>query len=339
MEFDLARSLGIDGEHIVYNGPCKSVQSIQNAIECKALVNIDSIQDYRCIKAIAMEKHKKEIVVGIRCNFLIEQRERSRFGLDVDSQDFHEVVDGIRSTGNLMLGGLHCHFPDRDLESFRLRSLGLLEVARRLFPKAPGYLDIGGGFFGELPLALLSLYKIPPPTFAEYAAVAGSIFAKAYGDIESPPTLFIEPGTALVANTFRFYTRVLNIRNAGSKNIATVAGSIQNISPHAKSMHLPVRVLRNDFSSGTLECEQEFDIGGYTCMESDYLTKGMRTALKVGDVIEYSNVGSYSIVMKPPFILPSVPILMLSEPDRSIRVIKHKEEAKDLLQRFVTSDF
>jgi len=71
-------------------------------------------------------------------------------------------------------------------------------------------------------------------------------------------------------------------------------------------------------------------------MESDLLTRGMRANVKVGDFLEYSNVGSYSIVMKPPFILPNVPILMLAGSSRSIREIRRREEPDSLFSTFVT---
>jgi len=336
MELNLARSLGITGSQIIYNGPCKSPRSIQTAMQCGALINIDSWQDYRNVMAIASTLDEYKAVVGIRCNFGMEGRERSRFGIDVDTPEFNDVVKGIRSTGKLVLAGLHCHFADRDLESFRLRTLGILEVAKRLFPDQIGFIDIGGGFFGELPESLRCLQKTSPPSFCEYAEVVGSLCAEAFEGMESPPILFIEPGTALVADTFRFYARVLDIRNVGSRRIATVAGSIQNISPHARSLRLPVRVLSDGTTHDLTSEDQDVDIAGYTCMESDLLTRGLRANVKVGDFLEYSNVGSYSIVMKPPFILPNVPILMLAGSSRSIREIRRREEPDSLFSTFVT---
>lgn len=337
MELDLAFRLAIPGCRIIYNGPCKSFESIRRALQAGALLNIDNLEDYRSVRSIAATLDGREAVVGIRCNFSMAGRESSRFGLDVSSEAFLNVVEGIRSTKNLRLGGLHCHFPNRDLDSFRQRTTELLKVVKRTFPDGPPFIDIGGGFFGDLPESLRSLFNQRPPTFHEYGEVVGGLCAAAFEGMDSPPTLFIEPGTALVANTFRFYTRVLDVRKIGGRRIATVAGSIQNISPHAGSCQLPVKLLAQNSTEGPDRMEQVTDIAGYTCMENDYLTKGLRTGVEVGDVLEYANVGSYSIVMKPPFILPNVPILMVADDSRTVRVIRRKENPEHLFQSFVVS--
>ena len=339
MEFDLACRLGVRGPQIIYNGPCKSLESIQKALQCGALLNVDSVQDYTKSRAIAATLHGREAVIGIRCNFFMEGREPSRFGVEVDSDEFVNVVKGIRSTRNLRLGGLHCHFPDRDLESFQQRTSKLLEIVKRVFPDGPLFIDIGGGFFGDLPNSLRKLYTERPPTFSEYGEVVGRLCTAAFSGMASPPTLFIEPGTALVANAFRFYTRVLDVRNVGSRRIATVAGSIQNISPHARSCQLPVKVLTPVLTTpDPYATEQAIDIAGYTCMEGDYLTKELRTRVTVGDVLEYGNVGSYSIVMKPPFIMPNVPILMIADDPRAMFLIRRKEDPKSMFHSFVVAD-
>ena len=52
-------------------------------------------------------------------------------------------------------------------------------------------------------------------------------------------------------------------------------------------------------------------MGGYTCIETDYLYRGYQGKLAVGDFVVFHNVGSYSLVMKPPFILPDGPVLEL----------------------------
>ena len=75
---------------------------------------------------------------------------------------------------------------------------------------------------------------------------------------------------------------------------------------------------------------------GYTCIESDYLYAGYNGKLAVGDFIIFDKVGSYSIVMKPPFINPNVPIVEISEDNISYKLIKRKETFDDI---FHTYDF
>jgi diaminopimelate decarboxylase len=73
---------------------------------------------------------------------------------------------------------------------------------------------------------------------------------------------------------------------------------------------------------------------GYTCIESDYLTHNFNAPLLEGDFVVYSNVGSYSVVMRPPFILPSNPILLYQGKKRPLKLIKKRQSNKDVFRLF-----
>ena len=77
-----------------------------------------------------------------------------------------------------------------------------------------------------------------------------------------------------------------------------------------------------------------FDVGGYTCIETDYLQKKFIGNINVGDFIGLENVGSYSVVMKPPFILPNRTILGIEENLNELTVIKREETFEDLFNTF-----
>jgi diaminopimelate decarboxylase len=53
----------------------------------------------------------------------------------------------------------------------------------------------------------------------------------------------------------------------------------------------------------------------------------------VGDLVVFENVGSYSVVLKPPFILPNFPIVELR--GGQTRVVKRKETFDDLFCTYV----
>lgn len=95
------------------------------------------------------------------------------------------------------------------------------------------------------------------------------------------------------------------------------------------SINPPLKVIKmegnHDFYSG-------IDIAGYTCIENDILFKDFKGELGIGDFIEISNCGSYSVVMKPPFIFPNVPILDIS--GNSIELIKRAENFDDLFNTY-----
>ncbi len=52
----------------------------------------------------------------------------------------------------------------------------------------------------------------------------------------------------------------------------------------------------------------------------------------MGDIVVFGNVGSYSIVLKPPFILPNFPVLDIT--GGKTEVIKKQESFDDLFHTF-----
>ena len=76
----------------------------------------------------------------------------------------------------------------------------------------------------------------------------------------------------------------------------------------------------------------DLDFGGFTCIESDYLYRHFNGKLAQGDIVVFGNVGSYSVVLKPPFILPNFPIIELR--GNGAELIKRGEVFDDLFHTF-----
>ena len=123
--------------------------------------------------------------------------------------------------------------------------------------------------------------------------------------------------------------KIINIKNVRGKFIATLLGSIYNINPTLNKKNPPITLFRSDNVSKNYE---DLDFGGFTCIESDYLYRHYTGQLAIGDFIVFSNVGSYSIVLKPPFILPNFPVLDIC--NKKVEVIKQKECFDDLFHTF-----
>lgn len=331
MEYAAAKRLNIPGNRIIYNGPYKADWSFHEAAQSGAILNLDSLRDIHLLKTAAQTAPSKTFNVVVRTNFAISDS-TSRFGFDIDGGDFQMALSAIRDIPNAELRGLHCHFPDRDLESFRKRAHGLVDLTRQVFPDTPpDILNIGGGFFSNMPESLRRSRVEPPATFAEYGEAVGSILSTAFEGQSKWPTLFLEPGTAIVADCQTFYTQVISTKAIRGKHIATVAGSIFDISPNAKSKVLPVTAIHAPENPAVNS--DPFAIAGYTCIEGDILTEAINAPLQKGDFLAYDNVGSYSVVMRPPFILPSNPILM-NDGSGKLRLIKERQTNDDVFRHF-----
>lgn len=333
MEFELASRLGINGDRIIYNGPCKSLDSIRACLWGGGIVNLDSRRDLDLVLGLEPAPDGRIGRIGIRCNFPLGEGFPSRFGIDIDSPLFAHVVAKLRSAPGLRLSGLHCHFPDRDLETYAGRCEGILAAMRSIPGFVPDFLNIGGGYYSTIPPSLRARIKGEPPTYEDYARIIASRFAQEFPDGTYRPELIIEPGTALVADTFEFVTRVIDVKAVRGRTVATTAGSIFNISPTARITELPLTVLRRAGSTPAA-ANAQFDIAGFTCIEGDCMSRGVAGAVAPGDFLLYGNVGSYSLVMKPPFIQPNFAVLEEGA-GGGHRVIKRREDFSSVFNGFV----
>ena len=71
---------------------------------------------------------------------------------------------------------------------------------------------------------------------------------------------------------------------------------------------------------------------GYTCLEQDVLYKGYSGDISNGDYILFGNIGGYSLVDKPPFIMPDCPMIAIKS--ENIKLIKRRETFEDIFNVF-----
>jgi diaminopimelate decarboxylase len=126
-----------------------------------------------------------------------------------------------------------------------------------------------------------------------------------------------------------FVSKVVSIKEVRGKAIATLLGSIYNINPTLNTKNPPITVFH---MGGEQRWYSDLDFGGYTCIESDYLYRGYYGPLAQNDMVMFCNVGSYSIVLKPPFILPNFPVLVIEKD--SVHVVKRPETFADLFSTY-----
>lgn len=337
MEYDLALKVGVHPHRIVVNGPYKTKAALKKFILMGSMVNLDSHTEARLVEEIAKENSIREIAIGIRCNFTLREGFTSRFGIDCESPEFQELVKRLKQILNIKLRGLHCHFPDRNLESYKIRIEKMLNLIEKNFPEQLDYIDMGGGFFGKMEKELESQFTCTIPNYCDYAEAVAVPFRNYYQNFEEAfrPQLIIEPGTALVADVMMFVASIIEIKQIGNKTIAMSSGSKFNLGSFSSSLDMPMTVYHDPKINCDVIKMSSVDISGYTCIEADYLYKGYNGSMSIGDYIAFKNVGSYSVVFKPPFILPNVPVLEYNSSTKKFNIIKRKEELEDIFRTFV----
>lgn len=331
MEYWVAKRIGYTDDMIIYNGPCKGA-AMENHILNGGISNVDNEAEADRVIAIAQSHPDIFIRIGVRINTDIGAGFVSRFGLEVGSESMDRVVAKIKTQPNIKLVGLHMHVSRaRYIEAWQRRIDNLIAAADMYIDGIPDYLDIGSGMFADMEDSLHKQFSIKVPTYEEYAKVVAGTMAKHYSGCKKMPILFSEPGTTVVARYLSLFTTVKAIKQIGDRSIAILDCDIHNAGETCQMMKVPY----SHFHCGEgHESGNPVDLTGYTCLEQDCLYKDFPESVKVGDVLEFRNVGGYSVVYKPPFIQPNCSMVAIKE-DGTIIEIKRKETFEDIFQTFV----
>ena len=307
MEYAFARRIGVRPEHTIFNGPWKTNSELRDSLVSGCIVNVDNASELGRIVEIVHEIGTGPVRIGLRCQF--PKLQPSRFGFVAGSGELLDALKLVETNPYLRLSGLHTHYclTPRSAENYQRLATELVSLSKEIFEESPPeFLSVGGGFFSRMPRELQDRWEIPIPSFADYGAAIGSVFAKSFGP-DGVPRLVLEPGLAVVADAVQFVCRIISTTTRSPQTIyANATGSVYNIKPTKNSANIPMRVV----SSGTPDAGFETDIGGYTCMEDDIMYAGYPGRIRVGDFCVFSNVGAYTNVLKPPFIQPAPAVVV-----------------------------
>lgn len=289
-EWEFVRALGIPDSQVMLNGPVKSQDDLVEAIESGVQLNVDSLAELEMVEAIAQSRGSV-VHVGLRVAPQLPNGRESRFGI-VPSELLPWVRE-MSQRGAVRVRGLHMHYSmDRSAQSYAERVRFLTKIAREL-AITPEYLDIGGGMASVVPPSVQRQLGYDVSTFADYAAAAGGAMAKEWG--AAGPTLILEPGTATLSGGMSYVSAVVSTRKSDT---VVVNGTMFETNPLRSSVQPPIRVLGRDadLGGGTT-------VYGATCMEIDVLGE-ISPGIRPGDLVVVENVGAYSLVLSPEFIVP-----------------------------------
>lgn len=323
-ELELALRIGVKPEKIIWNGPVKNPQAAERFLLLGGTVNVDNSDELEWIKSVVDRYPEEKFGLGVRVNYDVDDGVLSRFGFDVLGDDFKECCDYVRRTPNVELAVLQCHFAKRNAEYWPARAKGMVDLIDRI-GVVPKKVDLGGGIFGKMADELKAQFSVNVPEYRVYAETV-KVFANRFGD--QGPELIIEPGSALVGDCMQFVATVKSIKCVRGKWFASLLGSQQNVS--MSGVNPPIEIVH---MGGKTKEYKDIDLVGFTCIEGDVLYRGYSGELAKEDAVVISNCGSYSIVMKPPFILPNFPVLDISEGETEL--IKRGETYDDLFHTFV----
>ena len=321
MELNIVKKLSLNPNKIIYNGPNKTPESIEYCLINGAILNVDNFTELNHVIDLCKKNPSVDFSIGLRLNLDLKDDFISRFGFDPNSKDFNEACLLIKNINNLFIKGLHTHStrPAKDVTTFSNKLELLYEVYNKYFNNFDiQYLDIGGGFYGKMDSNIRSqFHDIDVPCFSDY----GNVISKQMKEYfpEEDVALIVEPGVALCVNILDFVCKITDVKSIGNQLIATSSGSFHNVKPTGHKKNLTLEV----FHKNTPNTSNTYEIGGFTCLENDYLYNGYKGSLSVDDYCMFKNVGAYTLVFKPPFIKLSPAILSFIDGD--YKAVKNSE--------------
>lgn len=336
MEYELAKKIGYTNEEIIYNGPVKG-EGLFEHLANGGVANIDSLDELDSVIEFASTINS-DIRIAFRVNLDIGQGFISRFGLDAYEDDreceLSIALNKVSSIQNIKVVGLHCHVGrSRSIEAWENRVRIMFKLIDRYFgDRIPEFIDLGSGMNSIMEPELANQFGGHIPTYEEYAKVVAIAMKEKYGDLpyNKKPWLYTEPGTTVVSGYMSFLSTVLSIKDVKSKTYITFDSSGGNMGDICHLKNLPITIYQN--GSKRRECKDATFVG-YTCLEHDHIYEGFNGELAVDDVVQFRNVGSYSNVFKPPFILPNCAMICLK--DGRVKLIKKKETTEDIFSTYI----
>ncbi|MDI3324543.1 hypothetical protein QKW35_09160 [Pontibacterium granulatum] len=296
-EYQLAKSLGVPAQQIVFNGPAKSDEDLANAVADGCILNADNKAELKRLAALGATL-KRPVPVGIR--LVVERSDEAwgRFGFDWHSGEAWRCIEWIYTQPGLRLAGLHCHLGTniRDLERFRHMGITMAEVVVQLrskFGTELDWLDIGGGLAGISPRWDESRSEVYAPMCAEQylQAVLPPLL-----EVAPNTRIILEPGRTLVDACGGLLMSVIGER--GDHNWI-VDGGI-NVSPTVRTYRHPIRLA----AGGNLNGRQVTTrLLGSSCMNHDCITdQAQLPPLHKDDLLLMHGLGAYNLSRTVPFI-------------------------------------
>lgn len=268
-EYSFAKACDCEDKNIIYNGPQKR-ETVLDACRKGAIVNLDNLQEVQLVTEHLSQKEKKNVVIGIRINYNLEeecpgetvcQGIVGRFGICLENGDVEKAIHMLHDAG-IKVKGLHMHQSSnsRSCRIYECLANKAVEVIQEYdLQDEIEYIDMGGGFFG-------GNFFPGKPNVDQYAETICSALKKSVD--ASKVALILEPGAGILATSMDYLVSVLNIRDIRGERVITVDGNVIHINPMMKPHPTPFTIF-NPGAEVDVQTAEAQVIGGCTCMESD----------------------------------------------------------------------
>jgi diaminopimelate decarboxylase len=326
-EFEKALSIGVPGSQILYNGPEKSANDLEMAIEYNACIHIDHFDELYLLMKIT-GRMKKKVRVAIRVNMDTGIYPMwDRFGFNYENGEAWSAINRIMLAENLELTGLHTHIGTYIMApsayAIAATKLANLFVAvNRKFDHRLKYIDLGGGFASKNTLKGAYMPGTETcPSFDEYAEAITNALISSEIPHENLPALFLETGRALIDDAGYLLTTVLaNKRSSAGRRTMVIDAGVNLLFT---SFWYNLGIFPGESTSDYLE---DTTIYGPLCMNIDVIRDAVNFPhVKTGDHLVIERVGAYNVTQWMQFITYR-PNVVLIDREGKTRIIKKRED-------------
>ncbi len=282
---------------IILNGPHKPKSLLKLALKNNSLIHIDNFQEINSVTALT-QPSSQQPKVGIRINL---KPHKNQFGFNIQNKQAHQAINKLYSH-SIPIQSLHLH-QGSDIDKSSTYQEGALQLAKlanhiyQNFNTKVKYLDIGGGFpaHGFKPLHRNSWHPQPIQTYIKTITQA----LKQDLNPDLSPTLIVEPGRYLVADSTIFVCQVINKKQT-KPQVLTANGAITMLP--TLYYRPPITRLFTPKLQAKTSLPVPTTVYGSTCKSDDILLKKPLPPAKPNDLLLFYSTGAYNSNLTPNFI-------------------------------------
>lgn len=287
-EVNLALSVGVAPEKIIYTPNGVSLEEIENVAKKGVQINIDNLS----ILELFGQKHP-EIPVCIRINPHIMAGGNSKISVGhIDSKfgiSVHQVphIKRVVENTGMHINGIHMHTGSDilDIDTFLRATEILFDVAKKF--KTIDFIDFGSGF------------KVPykegdiSTDIEQLGLQLSERFNSFCKDFGKKVTLMFEPGKFLVSKAGYFLAKVNVVKQTTSTVFAGIDSGFNHlIRPMMYDSYHHITNISNPNGR-----DRYYSVVGYICETDTFGTNRRISEISEGDILCFENAGAYCFSM------------------------------------------
>jgi diaminopimelate decarboxylase len=323
-ELMIALKAGINPSKIVFSGVGKTSNEINFAIDKKILlINAESLSEIKEIHRIAKSKNKK-IRVGVRLNpntdaktlsQISTGKKENKFG--VNKNMFYKIINYCKNSGNIDLKCLSVHIGSQILDHKPYEKM--LNAVSQILNKTDHkfeFIDLGGG------MGITYFDKNKKLNYKKYNSAVLKFLRKHKAKI------IFEPGRSIIGNTGTLVTKIIYIKDSGSKKFIILDAAMNDLMRPALygALHRTLAVTKSSKIS-----KKPYEFVGPICESTDkFITLNKFQELKEKDLIAICDVGAYGMSLSSNYNLRPKPVELLIKGSK-IKIIKKRQKHRDLI--------